>query len=147
MNKIVLMLTASAALLVSKPGYPQQVDTATQDPDAVNREFSLQRDAIGGKNSIFSNYYSLKLDCSPTEWRQVKITKSPEHGEARLVDMNTLAHYIAPNPRVKCNGKSVKSTALEYTPAKGYSGGDAIEVEAINDFGQRSVFVYSITVK
>jgi len=59
MNKIVLMLTASAALLVSKPGYPQQVDTATQDPDAVNREFSLQRDAIGGKNSIFSNYYSL----------------------------------------------------------------------------------------
>jgi hypothetical protein len=147
MNKIVLMLTASAALLVSKPGYPQQVDTATQDPDAVNREFSLQRDAIGGKKSIFANYYSLKLDCSPTEWQQVKITKSPENGEARLVDMNTLAYYIAPNPRVKCNGKSVKSTALEYTPAKGYSGGDAIEVEAINDFGQRSVFVYSITVK
>ena len=46
MNKIALMLTASAALLVSTPGYPQQVDTATQDPDAVNREFSLQRDAM-----------------------------------------------------------------------------------------------------
>lgn len=146
MNKIVLMLTASAALLASTPGYPQQVDTATH-LDAVNREFSLQRDAIGGKKSIFANYYSIKLDCSPTEWRQVKITKSPENGEARLVDMNTLAYYIAPNPRVKCNGKSVKSTALEYTPAKGYSGGDAIEVEAINVFGQRSVFVYSITVK
>jgi len=146
MNKIVLMLTASAALLVSTPGYPEQVDTATH-PDAVNREFSLQRDAIGGKKSIFANYYSIKLDCSPTEWRQVKITKSPENGEARLVDMNTLAYYIAPNPRVKCNGNSVKSTALEYTPANGYSGGDAIEVEAINVFGQRSVFVYSITVK
>jgi hypothetical protein len=146
MNKIALMLTASAALLVSTPGYPQQVDTATH-PDAVNREFPLQRDAIGGRKSVFANYYSLKRDCSPTEWRQVKITKSPENGDARLVDMNTLAHYIAPNPRVKCNGKSVKSTALEYTPAKGYSGGDAIEVEAINVFGQRSVFVYSITVK
>ena len=53
MNKIALMLTASAALLVSTPGYPQRVDTATH-PDAVNREFPLQRDAIGGRKSVFA---------------------------------------------------------------------------------------------
>lgn len=75
------------------------------------------------------------------------ITKQPENGEAKLVDVNTQASYTAPNPRVKCNGRSVKATALQYTPNKGYVGADAIEVEVINDVGQRLMFLYNVTVK
>jgi hypothetical protein len=42
---------------------------------------------------------------------------------------------------------STKSMALEYTPNKGYTGNDSIEIEAINNLGQRNTFTYNITVK
>ena len=100
-----------ALLLATTAGYAQ-VDT-TQDPNAGNRELTLQRYAIGGKKSILGSSYALKMDCSPTDWQQVTIIKSPENGEAKLVDQNTFANYNPPNPRVKCNGKAVKAKALE----------------------------------
>jgi len=146
MNKIVLMLTASAALLVCQPGYSQQVDT-TQNPNAFIREFTSQRYAIAGKKSTLSAFYSLKPDCAPVDWVEVKITKSPENGEAKLVDGNTRANYTAPNPRVKCNDKSTKARVLEYIPTKGYAGPDAIEVELIDSTGARVLYTFNITVK
>src|ERR1700719_3570729 len=134
-----------ALLLATTAGYAQ-VDT-TQDPNAGNRELTLQRYAIGGKKSILGSSYALKMDCSPTDWQQVTIIKSPENGEAKLVDQNTFANYNPPNPRVKCNGKAVKAKALEYIPPKGYVGDDSIEIEAINDSGQRIVWKFNVTVK
>ena len=134
------------SVFLSEPSFCQ-VDPSVQDPNAINHDYTLQRYAVGGKKSIFSNYYSLKMDCSPSDWMDVKLTKSPENGEAKLVEMMTQANYNAPNPRVKCNGKSVKSTALQYTPHKGYVGSDSIEVEMINTAGQRNTYTYNITVK
>jgi hypothetical protein len=40
------------------------------------------------------------------DWMELTITKPPENGEARLIDMNTIPNYTAPNPRTKCNDKS-----------------------------------------
>jgi hypothetical protein len=91
-------------------------------------------------------FYSLKLDCSPVAW-QVTMAKSPDNREAKLVEAMTLANYTAPNPRAKCNGKSTKSMALQYTPNKGYAGSDSIEIEVINDSDQRTTLTYNITVK
>jgi hypothetical protein len=136
---------ALALLFATTTSYAQ-VDT-TQDPNAGNQEVTFQRYAIGGKKSILGSTYSLKMDCSPTDWQQVTVIKSPENGDAKLVDQNTFANYNAPNPRVKCNGKAVKAKALEYIPTKGYIGDDAVEIEAINDSGQRIVWKFHITVK
>jgi hypothetical protein len=138
-------LAASMTLIATEPSF-SQVDT-TQDPNAINKDYTLQRYAVGGKKSTFAWFYSLKIDCTPTDWQEIKITKSPENGEAVLKPTMTLANYNAPNPRTKCNGKSVKSMTLEYTPNKGYVGTDSIEIESINDFGQRNTFTYNITVK
>jgi hypothetical protein len=91
------------------------------DPNAGNRDFTFERYAVGGKKSILSNsFYCIQIDCSPCPWNNVTITKSPENGEAKLVNARTVINFNAPNPRVKCNGKSTKTLALEYTPKKGY---------------------------
>jgi hypothetical protein len=55
--------------------------------------------------------------------------------------------WASPNPRAKCNGKSTKATFLQYIQNEGYIGNDAIEVETINDAGQRTTYTYNITVK
>jgi hypothetical protein len=112
----------------------------------TNQDISSERFAIGGKKSEFGRYYGLNVDCS-SAWQQVTITKSPDSGEARLKDSTVIASYSAPNPRVRCNGKSTKAMALEYTPTKGYMGKDSIEVELINETGQRVLYRYDITVK
>jgi len=107
----------------------------------------MERYAIGGRKSIFAHYYSLKLDCSPSGWQDVRLSKSPENGEAKLIEATAIIGYSATNPRVKCNGRSTKSMALEYVPTKGYTGSDSIEVELINEVGQRNKYTYNITVK
>jgi hypothetical protein len=59
--------------------------------------------------------------------------------------MNTVPNYTAPNPRVKCNDKTVKARGLQYTPTK--AGADEIEVEFIDSTGSRTVTKFIITVK
>ena len=133
-----------AALLITTTSIYAQ----TPDPNAGNQELTLQRFAVQGKKSILGSYYSLKMDCTPTEWQDVKILKAPDNGEAKLVEnYPTFANYNPPNPRTKCNGEKIKATAMEYTPTKGYVGEDAIVAEVINDSGQRSVLKYAIVVK
>jgi hypothetical protein len=144
----IITMAASMVLIFSEPSFSQVVEpTTTQDPNAFNRDYIYQRYAIGGKKSIFAQFYALKLDCTPVGWQEVTLSKSPENGEAKLTEIMTIINYNAPNPRVKCNGKSTKATALQYVPNKGYTGSDSIEVEAINDFGQRNTYTYNITVK
>jgi hypothetical protein len=142
----VFTLAVSIVLLFSEPSF-SQLDQSTQDPNAINRDFTFERYGIGGKTSILGHYYSLKLDCTPGGWMEIRLIKPPENGEAKLVEATTQVNYTAPNPRVKCNGKSTKAKALEYTPPKGYAGNDSIEVEMINDSGQRNTYTYNITVK
>ena len=143
----IITIAASMVLIFSEPSFSQVVEQNTQDPNAYNRDYIFQRYAIGGKKSVFGHYYGLKLDCTPVGWHEATLTKPPENGEAKLVETMTIINYNAPNPRVKCNGKSTKATALQYTPNKGYTGSDSIEVEAINDSGQRNTYTYNITVK
>jgi hypothetical protein len=143
----IVTMAASMLLIFSEPSFSQVVESNTQDPNAFNRDYVFQRYAIGGKKSVFGYYYGLKIDCAPIGWQEATLYKSPENGEAKLVEGTTVINYNAPNPRTKCNGKSTKATFLQYIPNKGYIGNDAIEVETINDAGQRTTYTYNITVK
>jgi hypothetical protein len=136
-----------AALLFSTQSAFAQDQTQTQDPNALNRDFTFERFAVGGKKSKFAAFYSLNIDCSAAAWQEVRVVKQPENGEAKLVEMLTQINYTAPNVRVKCNGKSTKAKALEYTPTKGYVGNDVIEVETISESGEHHTYTYNITVK
>jgi hypothetical protein len=138
---------ASMVLIFSEPSFSQVVESNTQDPNAANRDYIFQRYAIGGKKSVLGHSYGLKLDCTLVGWNEVTLTKSPENGQAKLAEEMTIINYNAPNPRVKCNEKSTKATALHYTPNKGYTGSESIEVEVIYDSGYRNTYTYNITVK
>jgi hypothetical protein len=83
----------------------------------------------------------------PGDWQEIRLSKSPENGEAKLKEAMTVIKFSAQNPRVKCNGRSNKSMALEYTSNKGYTGNDSIEIEAINDLDRRNMFTYNIYSK
>jgi len=143
----IVTMAVSMVVIFSVPSFSQVVESNTQDPNAFNRDYVFQRYAIGGKKSVFGYYYGLKLDCTPSGWHEETLSKSPENGEAKFVEGTTVTNYDAPNPRVKCNGKSTKATILQYIPNKGYIGNDSIEVETINDAGQRNTYTYNITVK
>jgi hypothetical protein len=134
-------------------GQPRQIKCIDQTGDQIgrtnqniNRDIVSQRFAIGGQKSTFGRFYFLNLDCTPMR-QNVKISKSPVNGEARLQETTTIASFSAGNARARCNGKSTKATALEYTPTKGYMGKDSIEVEQINEEGQRNTYSFDITVK
>jgi hypothetical protein len=131
-----------ATLMFSELSFAQNED----DSNAESREFTYHRYAIGGKKSTFRFFYRVQIDCSPVAWHHVTITKSPENGEAQLIDTSTIINYNAANPRAKCNGKTTKALALEYTPKKGYTGTELIEVESLGGDGFLAKHTYNITV-
>jgi hypothetical protein len=148
-------LVILAAVLLATTAYAQEPE-APQTPDMpaptttattgqVN--FVTQRFAVAGKKSNLGSFFSLKLDCTPVDWVDVRVTKAPDNGEAKMVEGNTFPNYTAPNPRVKCNEKSIKGHLLEYTPHKGYAGADRVEVEMISSEGTRALYTIKISVK
>jgi hypothetical protein len=126
--------------------HAQQPDQ-TQNPNAFDREYTSHKTTINGRKSLLNYFFSLKGDCAPTDWIEVKIIKAPENGEAKLIDGNAFPAYTAPNPRVKCNDRSVKAKGLEYVPTKGYAGDDQIIVEMIDNGGSHGTYTFNITVK
>jgi hypothetical protein len=133
----------SATLIFSELSFAQNEN----DPNAGNQNLTFQRYAIGGKKSTLGLFSCTQIDCSPCPWINVTITKSPENGEAKLADTRRILNFNAPNPRVKCNGRAAKAQALEYTPKKGYTGTELIEVESLTSGGNLSTNTYSVTVK
>ena len=113
----------------------------------ANGEGSIEKYTISGRKSVFGQYYSVKLNCTPADWTEVTITQEPLHGKAKLVEQLATMQYAKTNPRSSCNGKSIKAKALEYTADKDYKGSDQIVVELVNDTGQLLKFDYKITVK
>src|ERR1700719_1436935 len=136
-------LVTMAFLLATTSVYAQ-----VADPNAGNQELALQRYAIGGRKSLLGTAYSLKMDCSPVDWQIVTVTKSPDHGELKVIEnFDTFAFFNAPNPRAKCNGEKVKATALEYSPTKDYTGEDSTVVEIVTESGYRQLWKFTILVK
>ena len=114
---------------------------------SANGEGSIEKYTISGRKSVFHQYYSVKLNCTPADWTEVTITQEPMHGKAKLIDQLATMQYSNTNPRSSCNGKSIKAKALEYIADKDYKGSDQIVVELVNDTGQLLKFDYKITVK
>ena len=112
-----------------------------------NSDSSIEKYTISGKKSSLGTYYSVKLNCAPSDWTEVSITQQPEHGVAKLIDQMVIIQFAKTNPRSSCNGKSIKGKVLEFTPNKDYKGADEITVELINDTGQLNKYNYKITVK
>jgi hypothetical protein len=138
-------MAASMVFILSQPSFSQ----VERDPNAVNHDRVFQHDAIGGKRSILASLYGLELNCTPTAWKAVTLSKAPENGEAKLEDglvfFSSLRRSNADT--TKCDGKSTSAKLLYYTPNKGYTGSDSIELEVVNDHGQRFTYTYNITVK
>ena len=124
-----------------------QAQGAPKAPKPFDSAYTMARFALAGKKSTLGSFFSLKVDCSPMDWNEVKIVKPPKNGEAKLVDGTTFPGYTAPNPRTKCNEKSVNASMLEYTPAQGYAGPDSIQLESIDSGGSRARYTINITVK
>src|SRR5215467_11469644 len=134
------MLRITSALLFAMM-LSAQAQSAPKAPNVFDNTYTMARFAVAGKKSTLAGFFSLKLDCSPLDWNEVKIVKPPKNGEAKLVDGTTFPAYTAPNPRTKCNEKSVNARMLEYTPAQGYAGPDSIQLEAIDSGGSRSRYM------
>jgi hypothetical protein len=114
---------------------------------STNNDYVSEKYSIAGKKSVFGDFYSVKLNCTPSDWQDVKISKAPLNGTAKIFDRTAVIQFAQSNPRSSCNGKTIKAKSLEYTPHYEFKGNDEIVVEAINDSGQMNTYTYKITVR
>src|SRR5262245_39569955 len=86
---------------------------------------------VSGRKTKIDNYFSIQSDCSSNGYPEVRVLTRPKHGEATTEQSTKAAVYPASNPRSKCNGRQLPTTALFYTSASTYVGKDQFEVEVI----------------
>jgi hypothetical protein len=125
---------------IIRPGAIAKMTPSVQAPR------SIERFAVGGRPAEFDHYFALKADCTPV-WQDVRISKAPEKGEARIKTWTGLPSYQSDDRRAQCNRTSTNGFALEYSAPKGFTGNDSIEIEQISESGSLSKYRYNITVK
>jgi hypothetical protein len=102
---------------------------------------------VSGRKTNINNYSSIQSDCSSNGYPEIRVSKRPEHGEALAEHATKAATYPASNPRSKCNGRQLPTTALFYTSKPSFIGKDHFEVEIIFPTGGYRRANYQITVR
>ena len=80
---------------------------------------------------------SVNAVCAIDGTPAISILKQPAHGTVRIVPREDLARFSPSNYLESCGGRKISGIALEYTPAKGYSGRDTVEFETTTKIGVR----------
>jgi len=102
---------------------------------------------VSGRKTQINNYFSIQSDCSSNGYPEVRVSKRPEHGEVTTEQSTKAAAYPASNPRSKCNGRQLPTTALFYTSTPAFLGKDHFQVEVIFPTGGFRKASYEITFR
>lgn len=100
-----------------------------------------------GRTVTLDTAYSVNPDCSLHELAKLWITQPPTHGSASVVTRQGHLKFPPTSPLAKCDGVSVPVVAVDYTPAAGFTGTDALRFEEINAAHQDVVFKFALNVK
>ena len=94
-------------------------------------EIPVDRSAVSGRPQRIYIFYSVNPDCSSRGEVDVRIVSPPAHGEVHLEKGHDFPNYGRDNPRAECNRQEVPAQALFYKSSAGYSGPDAVVIEAL----------------
>jgi hypothetical protein len=74
------------------------------------------------------------------------VISSPTHGRVSIVRGKVFPNFPAHNPRYRCNARGVMGVKAIYVSRRGYTGPDAVALEAIfpNGIYRRGTFGISV---
>jgi hypothetical protein len=105
------------------------------------------RVVASGTNQRIGFFHALNPDCTTSGDVNIRITKEPEHGAAKIITANNFPGYPKENLHYKCNQHRVKGMQIEYKSAEKYVGDDALDLLIFWPSGTAWEVHYGVSVR
>jgi hypothetical protein len=86
------------------------------------------RVVASGTNQRIGFFHALNPDCTNSGDVNIRITKEPEHGAAKVTTASNFPGYSKESSRFKCNQHKIKGMQIDYKSEGKYVGDDALEL-------------------
>jgi hypothetical protein len=130
--------TATAPANAGPATAPANAGPATLPPVRFNRI------ATTGNTLIIGTFANTNPDCTATGRTFVRVSRNPNHG---IVAMREGLVFSSFSKRPECNSHKTQGATVEYTPNRGFTGSDEVELDVISQTGFETSVTYAITVK
>jgi dienelactone hydrolase len=100
-----------------------------------------------GTTTTLDFSYGVNPDCSSRGVPRLWLVQPPAHGTAKVAQRSDFPHFPADHPYAACNRLKVPGAAVDYTPASGFTGTDALVFEEVNLDKRDLMFRMAITVR
>jgi len=94
---------------------------------------------------LLSHFAQINLDCSSRGRIEIRVISGPSSGTIRTVHRADYEHFTGDYER--CNTVKVAGESVYYTPAKGFTGSDSVEIDIFLTTGVEKTDSFTITVK
>ena len=130
--------TATAPAGAGTATAPAGASTATLPPVRFNRI------GVAGSTLILGTFANTNPDCTATGKTFVRVSRNPSHGVVTVREGLVFSNFSA---HPECNSHKMEGVAVEYTPNRGFTGTDEVELDDISQTGIEIFVTYAITVK
>jgi dienelactone hydrolase len=126
--------------------YAVDNDVVWHKPNAA--DLPVYRKTVAAGTTTTLNFaYGVNPDCSSRGLPKIRVVQAPEHGTATVASREDFPRFPANHPDAACNQRRVAGTAVDYTPAAGFTGADSLAFEEISLDHRDTVFRIAITVR
>ena len=106
----------------------------------------VSRTVHADATSSLGTFFAVNPDCTSRGPPQVRLTALPAHGTVAVAPRDAHPAFPPGSPYAACNGATVSATGVAYTPALGYAGLDAVEIDKVTPDGRHESIRITLTV-
>jgi dienelactone hydrolase len=107
----------------------------------------FQKTVPAGLTATIDFSYRVKPDCTARVVPKLLLTQPPAHGVVRVGERREFPRFPPASPLAACDSVKVDGTALDYTPARGFTGADFLAFEVIDSATQHRMIRVALTVQ
>jgi hypothetical protein len=106
---------------------------------------SGSRTMVAGGALLLAHYASINADCSSRGPVEVRIVSGPTSGAIRVAQGPGYSRFTGDYQQ--CSASKVFGANVTYTPQRGFTGSDSVQLDVIFPSGFERIESFAITVK
>jgi dienelactone hydrolase len=107
----------------------------------------VRKTVPAGGTATIDISFSVNPDCTARMLPRMAMTQQPAHGLARIGQRLGFPNYPPASRLADCDNVQVEGTALDYTPARGFTGTDSLAFEVSVGTGLPRTYRVALTVQ
>ncbi|MGA2492128.1 MAG: hypothetical protein ABSF67_04170 [Roseiarcus sp.] len=100
---------------------------------------------VAGGTLLLAHLANVNADCTSRGAIDVRVLSGPSSGTIRIVQRADYSHFTGNFEQ--CNTRKISGESVYYTPQKGFTGSDSVQLDVFFPAGVERTAGFTITVK